>query len=67
MDWKCSICGKPNGLFTIEIPAEEEGELSYGKNVCASCWDIIAQVSLKAIEVNFDKLMKKYLENHYES
>jgi len=65
MDRKCAICGKTNGLFTIEIPSEDEDEPSFNRYVCISCWEIIAQVSLKAIETNFDKLMKIYLEKQY--
>ena len=45
MDRKCAICGKTNGLFTIELPLDDEPDKYFTKLVCGNCWDIIAEIA----------------------
>ena len=57
---QCAICKKSGDLFSIEIPFDEGDEVVFfTKYVCGSCWDVIAEITRRAVKATFEQQDKQ--------
>ena len=59
---ECKICGKTNDLNILHIPVEGEEPDTFSVFVCHMCWDIIANVAVRALDERI-KMIEKILVN----
>lgn len=54
MERKCKLCGKTGDLFTLDVPTDDPN-LKHSVFVCGTCWDVIAEIALRAVKALLNK------------